>query len=126
MKKEEKDNLKSLFQKMELDEPSAGFESKLMQRIHIAETKQNRLKNLRSYLAVAGGIVGILGIPTFIFWLLKTFLKIELQPINTDFEISLPHLQVDPFIVSIACVVLLLLVGDTLIRRRIWEKKHKD
>ncbi|MFV0419651.1 MAG: hypothetical protein ACK5KT_13100 [Dysgonomonas sp.] len=126
MKKEEnKDRLKSLFQEMKWDEPSVGFESKLMQRIHIVEQKRSRQKNLRSILAIAGGVIGLLGIPVFIFWILKVFLQIELQPIKTDFDLTIPNVQIDPFIISIAFVALLLLIGDTLIRRRIWEKKHK-
>lgn len=124
-KEEEKDRLKSLFQEIKLDEPSVGFESKLMQRIHIVEKKRSRQKNLRSILAIAGGVIGLLGIPALIFWALKVFLKIELQPIKTNFDLTIPNIQIDPFIVSIASVALLLLIGDTLIRRRIWEKKQK-
>lgn len=124
-KEEEKDRLKSLFQEIKLDEPSVGFESRLMQRIHIVEKKRSRQKNLTSILAIAGGVIGLLGIPALIFWGLKVFLKIELQPIKTNFDLTIPNIQIDPFIVSIASVALLLLIGDTLIRKRIWEKKQK-
>lgn len=124
-KEEEKDRLKSLFQEIKLDESSVGFESRLMQRIHIVEKKRSRQKNLTSILAIAGGVIGLLGIPALIFWGLKVFLKIKLQPIKTNFDLTIPNIQIDPFIVSIASVALLLLIGDTLIRRRIWEKKQK-
>lgn len=126
MKKEkEKDRIKSLFQEMKWDEPSIGFETKLMQRIHTVEKKHTRQKSLRSILAIAGGVMGLLGIPALIFWALNVFLKIELQPIKTNFDLTIPNVQIDPFIISIASVALLLLIGDTLIRKRIWEKKHK-
>lgn len=125
MKTEDKDQLKSLFQDMKLNEPSAGFESRLMQHIYIVNKKQERRKSLKSIFAIAGGILGILGIPAAIFWYIGLPLKSGIENMKVDFSISLPDISFDPSIISIAFVVLLLLIGDTLIRRRIWEKKHK-
>ncbi|MDR2955898.1 MAG: hypothetical protein LBV43_12545 [Prevotella sp.] len=126
MKTEDKDKLKSLFQEVKLDEPSSGFESRLMEHIYIVEKKQNRIKNLKSYLALALGILGIIGIPAAIFRLLRFTNQLGYTDINTEFNFTLPHIQFNPGVISIACVVLLLLIVDTLIRRRIWEKKHKE
>lgn len=122
MKKEE-DKLRSLFQNVKLDEPSTAFESKLMGRIYAIEKKKERREVVRSYIAVACGIVAILGIPSLLLWMLDVKLSL---PEVFDFDVNLPQLAIDPFIVSIAGVVLLLLIGDTLIRKRISEKEEKD
>lgn len=126
MTMDEKDKLKSLFQEMKLDEPSAAFDSRLMEHIHIAEKKRNRFRNIKSYAAVAGGIIGILGIPSLILWILSLVNKTDFPIMKTDFDVSIPHLQIDPFIIVIACVVLLLLVADTLIRKHLGERKEKE
>lgn len=129
MKTNDNDKLKSLFQEMKLDEPSVGFESRLMQQIHIVAAEKSRQEvrtnKVQTILAIIGGIAGILGIPAFIFWLLGWSFKTDIQLIKHDFTFSMPYLKLDPFIVTIACVILLLLVSDTLIRKRIGENKHK-
>lgn len=122
MKKEE-DKLRSLFQNMKLDEPSTTFESKLMGRIYVIEKKKERREVIRSYIAVACGIVAILGISSLLLWILDVKLSL---PEVLDFDVTLPHLAIDPFIISIAGVVLLLLIGDTLIRKRIREKEENN
>lgn len=126
MKAEEKDKLRSLFQEVKLDEPSADFENRLMKHVHIAAAKQTKRRSLKSTLAIAGGIIGMLGIPALIFRLFGVVSIPELKPVEIDLTFTMPEMKFDPLIISIACVVLLLLIGDTLIRRRIWEKKHKD
>lgn len=126
MKAGEKDKLRSLFQEVKLDEPSADFENRLMKHVHIAAAKQTKRRSLKSTLAIAGGIMGMLGIPALIFWLFGVVSIPELKPVEIDLTFTMPEMKFDPLIISIACVVLLLLIGDTLIRRRIWEKKHKD
>lgn len=126
MTTEDKDKLRSLFQEMKLNEPSAGFESRLMLRVHIAEKKKSRKINLKSIMAVFSGIIGILGIPTLILYLSGVFTKADLQLSKYQFKSSLPEIHFDPLIISIASVALLLLISDTLIRKRIWEKKQKD
>ncbi len=125
MKAEDKDRLKSLFQEMKSDEPSAGFESKLMQQIHIVADKQAKRKNIRSYIFAVCGAIGILGIPALIFWLYGILFEKPLIDVEAVSSFSMPDITFDPLIVSIACVVLLLLVCDTLIRKRLGEKKHK-
>ncbi|GHV14646.1 hypothetical protein FACS1894169_03990 [Bacteroidia bacterium] len=125
---EDKDRLRGLFQEMKLDKPSAGFESRLMQSIHAITEKQTKKEPIsaKSILAIIGGILGILGIPAAILWWLGISIKPEIQPIETDFSFSMPVININPAIISIASVCLLLLVTDMLIRRRIWEKKNKD
>lgn len=123
---EEKDKLKSLFQEMKLDKPSSDFESKLMQRVHIVAAKKSRKQSIKSIVAIAGGIIAMLGIPALIFWQLGTPFKTEMQDVCTTISFSMPTIDFNPFVVSVACVGVLLFISDTLIRRKIREKKHKD
>ena len=126
MNTENTDKLKSLFQEIKLDEPSTDFESRLMQRVHIVAAKQNRKRSIISILSITFGIVGILGIPTLIFWLLGLPLKEDIQSMGSNITFKVPSVGFNPFVVSVACVGVLLLISDSLIRRRIKEKKHKD
>lgn len=125
---EEKDRLRGLFQEMKLDKPSADFESRLMQSIHAITEKQTKKEAItaRNILAIIAGIMGMLGIPAAILWWLDFSIKPDIQPIETDFSFSMPAMNISSSIISIASVCLLLLIADMLIRRRIWEKKHKD
>jgi hypothetical protein len=125
---EEKDRLRGLFREMKLDKPSAGFENRLMQSIHAITEKQTKKEPIpaKSILAIIGGISGILGISTAILWWLDFSIKPDIKPLETDFSFSMPAININPAVISIASVCLLLLIADMLIRRRIWEKKHKD
>lgn len=121
MKIDDNDKLKSLFQNINLDEPSADFENRVMHRVHIVTAKQKRKNILRSTLSIAGGIAAALGIPVLIFYLFG------FSP-DTDFLLSdfkTPHMQFDPLMTSILAAGFLLLIGDLLVRKRIWNKKQK-
>lgn len=126
MNTENTDRLKSLFQEIKLDEPSTDFESRLMQRVHIVAAKQNRKRSIISILSITFGIVGMLGIPTLIFWLLGLPLKEGIQSMGSNITFNIPSVGFNPFVISVACVGVLLLISDSLIRRRIKEKKLKD
>ena len=126
MNTENTDRLKSLFQEIKLDEPSTDFESRLMQRVHIVAAKQNRKRSIISILSITFGIVGMLGIPTLIFWLLGLPLKEGIQSMGANITFNVPSVGFNPFVVSVACIGVLLLISDSLIRRRIKDKKHKD
>jgi hypothetical protein len=122
---EGRDNLKSLFQEMKTDTPSSDFEDRLMQRVHIIAAKKSHRQSIQSITAIASGIIGMFGIPILIFWLLGLPFKTEIRDMGTAFSFSMPFMDFNPFVVSVACVGVLLFICDTLIRRRIREKKHK-
>lgn len=126
MKAEEKDRLKSLFQEIKLEESSAGFENRLMQQIYIVEKKRRQKEKLNSILAITCGIIGIFGIPALILYLRGIYMGKEIQLSEYKLEVSFPEIHFDPFIVSIGAISLFLLIADTLIRKRIWEKKQKE
>lgn len=125
---EDKDRLRGLFQEMKLDEPSIDFESRLMQSIHAITEKQTQKEPIsaKNILAIIGAVLGILSIPAAILWWLGFSIKPDIKPLETDFSFSIPTMNISPSIISVASVCLLLLVADMLIRRRIWEKKHKN
>lgn len=120
MNMEEKDKLRSLFQEIKLDEPSAAFESMLMKQVHIVVEKKRKKQKAGTIISIFMAITGMLAIPTLILWYLGFTLA------DTEIKLTIPTLNFDPYVVSIACTTLLLLISDTLIRKRIWEKKHKD
>ncbi|MBB4036086.1 type VI protein secretion system component VasF [Dysgonomonas hofstadii] len=122
MNAQDNDKLKSLFQGINLDEPSAGFEDRLMLQVHHVAARQKRRIRVISVFSIIGGVVAAIGIPVLIFHLYG--LTIDKDSFAVDYTI--PHLQFDPLMLSIAGTILLLLVGDLLIRKRIWERKHKN
>jgi len=122
MKAEENDKLKSLFQEMKLDSPSMNFENRLMAQVHVKAAKQFKCKGIKSTFAVITGVAGMMVIPSLIFWIVGIPLEADIQSLKFNIQ----KIQFDPLIVSIACVALLLLIGDMLIRKHIKEKKHKD
>jgi protein-S-isoprenylcysteine O-methyltransferase Ste14 len=122
MRTEDKDKLKSLFQEMKVDEPSVSFESRLMQQIHLVAAKEAQKKRRVSMIAMVGGILGVLVLPILIF----TFFGVSYQVDFQYLKLNMPAMEINPVIISVATVAVLLLMSDLLIRRRIWEKKHKN
>jgi hypothetical protein len=121
---EEKDKLKSLFQEMKIDTPPPDFENKLMQRIHMVAAKKSRIQSVKSIVAIASGIIGMLGIPIFIFQYLGLSFKTEIRDAGAALSLNMPP-DLNPFAISVACVGVLLFISDTLIRRRIQQKKYR-
>lgn len=122
MKDEEQDKLKGLFHKINIDKPSTGFEDRLMQQVFIVAKKQKQRNYLISIISIVCGIAVAVGIPVLIFRLFGITLDLS----NLSVEYTIPHIKFDPMILSIAIIVFLLLVGDLLIRKHIWDKRHKD
>ncbi|NDV77608.1 hypothetical protein [Dysgonomonas sp. 511] len=125
MKDHDKDIFKSLFEHTELDEPSASFESRLMKQVRIVSKKQKRKKLIVNILATTGGIAAAIIVTVSIF----SFFDLS---VNTDpdhweqLTASIPSLHFDPLITSIGAICMLLLMGDTLIRRKIFDRKQDN
>lgn len=131
MKEQEKDNLRSLFQDMELSNPPKGFEDRLMQQIHQVATQhaaKNRFRNkIYTGISIALGIAGMIALPLVIFYVITGNFGFELMAIQ--FHYSLPKLSkmnINPLAVMLPFVVLLLLMGDTLIRKHLSNKRHHN
>lgn len=122
MKKQEDDKLKGLFNEMSFTEPSKGFENRLMQQINIVAAEKQKKRSLRNaiynVLAMIGGVLAIIALPVVVF---------RLSGINLadyNFSFKLPDVQIDPLWILMGFSVLVLLIGDTLMRTRLKKKQH--
>ena len=122
--KQEDDRLRSLFQEMEINAPSKKFEDRLMLQIQKKASEQIEKKTLRSniftWFSVAAGFASMIVVPLFIMYLIGWKPNFDLSV----FIIKMPY--INPFIVLITVSILLLIIADTLIRKHIFDKKHKD
>ncbi len=116
MKNSEKDWLEELFQEVRPEDTSGDFMEKLMVRVEKEAIRQKRRKVWLTYLWMAAGIVGIIAIPACVFYYMGVNVEI---PWNTkpDWTGLFSGIDIDPSFVMFALVILLLLVGDGLIRR---------
>jgi len=124
MKEQEKDILKSLFQKMPQEEIPVGFENRLMEQIHKKAAEKSRKEVFRSnvfmWLAIIGGIAAMFAI----FAIVVNFAGWELTLSLKSFKLNIPY--IDPFLVIISVAVLSLIMADVLIRKHIQEKNHEN
>lgn len=101
-----------------------------MQQIQKVAEKQKNDRSVRSkivtVLSVVGGIAGILGIPALILYILGWSPNSDLQLFKSDLNFGFSSLNFSTPIVSVSCIALALLIGDTLIRKRLWNKEHKQ
>ena len=131
MKEQDKDTLRSLFQDMELNSLPKGFEDRLMQQIHqVAAQKKakNVLRNkIYTGVSIALGIAGMVTLPLVIFYCITGNFGFELPAIQLNY--SLPDLfkaNINPLAVLLPSAILILLMGDTLIRKHLSDKKHHN
>jgi H+/Cl- antiporter ClcA len=127
MKEQDDEKLRQLFHAIKWDEPSAGFEEKLvrqLQRIAVEQQKHKRRKAaVLTGLAAAFGVAVIIVVPITVLHIL-------------DWDISFPQLsawefpqwkmELPPVFILTIISAFLLLISDLLIRKRLWEKKHKE
>lgn len=113
MRMEEDDKLRSLFREMELRDPPMRFENRLMQQINARRSKKQKRIRVTSWLAIAGGVAAMCGLPLVVMWLTGMGKNGSLA--------KLPH--IDPLFIVIAVSVMFLLVTDTVVRKYISEKK---
>ncbi|WP_165020696.1 hypothetical protein [Dysgonomonas sp. ZJ279] len=129
MKKHESDRLRSLFHEINSTEPSIDFEDRLMQQIQMVAEKQKSERSVRTkivmLLSVVAGVVGIFGIPALIFYILGWSPNSDLQMLKSDLNFGFSSLNFSSSIISVSCIALALLIGDTLIRKHLWNKEHK-
>jgi len=110
--KPEKDFLKDIFREMKPENPSGNFMENLMARVEKEAIKQQRKKELYSYLWIAAGVIGIIGIPALILF----FLKISI-PFNLNLSNILSGITIEPSYIIFSLIILFLLIGDSLLRK---------
>ena len=108
----EKDFLKVIFQEMKPENPSDDFMNNLMARIEKEAGKQQRKKEIYSYLWMSSGIIGITGISALILFILKIKISFHLNLLSIFSGIT-----VDPSYIVFSLLILFLLIGDTLLRK---------
>jgi hypothetical protein len=109
----EKDFFKDIFYEMKPENPSGDFMNNLMVRVEKEAIKQQRKKEIYSYLWIAAGMVGVTGISALILYFLE---------INISFDINLlsifSEITIEPSYTIFFLIILFLLIGDTLLRKR--------
>lgn len=124
MKQQDDDKLKNLFQRMEQVGPSFGFEDRLMKQVAVEAESKAKRSRLYNTLWLSLGLSAIMGLTVFFFLYMDLsfpFPQIEIKGAESLFL----SLNFNYSIVALAVIALLLLMGDTLIRKRIEGKNAK-
>ena len=112
MMNSEKDLLKDMFREIKLENTSVDFMKNLMVCVEKEAIKQRHKKQIYSCLGIAAGIIGIVGIPALILFLFKIDISINLNMSNVFRGIT-----IKPFYIVFSLIILLLLIGDSLLRK---------
>jgi hypothetical protein len=98
--------LEDLFREIRLETPSARFTEKLSYRIEKEIRKKERKRKWITIGQVAAGAIGMLAVPAGILYR------------KTGFAFSFPKVDMtfDPLVCTIGLAVLLVLIGDSLLR----------
>lgn len=128
MKEEEKDRLRSLFQQIELEEPALGFESRLMQQVKQVAEEQSRKRSLKNkimnVLFVALGVCAMIGLPILVLNIMGW--TPDERADMPDLISTLAGIEFNPLWILLSLTILMLLMLDTLIRKRITRNKHSE
>jgi len=108
----EKDLLKDMFREIEPKNPSVDFMENLMARVEKEAVKKQRKMQTYSYLGIAAGIIGIVGIPALVL----SFLKIDIF-FNLNMSNVFRGITIEPYHILFSLIILFLLIGDTLLRK---------
>jgi hypothetical protein len=108
----EKDLLKDIFREIKPENASNDFMKNLMVRVEKEAIKQQRKKQIYSYLGVAAGSIGIIGIPALVLF----FFKIKIS-FNLDISNIFRGISIEPSYIIFSLIILFLLIGDTLLRK---------
>ena len=131
MKEQEKDTLRGLFQDMELSTPPTGFENRLMQQIHL-EANRKKAKNvlrgkIYTGISIALGIAAMVALPLVIYYFITGNVGFDLSAAKFSYELTdFSPMDLNPLAVLLPFVVLLLLMGDTLIRKHLTDKNQHN
>ncbi|MFT4170449.1 MAG: hypothetical protein QM653_15125 [Dysgonomonas sp.] len=122
------DKLRDIFLEIRTDQPSAGFESKLMQQIQTVAAKENkkrsRLRTIYNTCALIGGIAAIVILPCVLFYFSGIEPNFSLSEIN--YSIKMPAINVNPVWILMSLSVLILLLADMFIRNYLKNKNHHN
>lgn len=113
--------LREMFDKIPLENPSPEFMDKLMALVEKEAGKKKARQRWAPILQIAAGVTGIFFLPGLIIYVCTLLIP--------DFSFSFIFPQVDVKIslmaISIALAVFFLLAGDSLLQKYIFRKKIK-
>ena len=110
------ETVKELFQDVSLEAPSADFTSHIMARVEREAARKKKQQQWTTIASIASGILAILIIPAIAFH----FLGLKMPHLS----MLTGNIRIDPILGGMALVVLLLLIGDTLLRQHIRRKQE--
>jgi hypothetical protein len=107
-----------LFRAMPLEKYSVRLTGQLLHRIEKEVIKEQRKRTGYLVLQIAAGVIAMLVVPGLILYLCTLIIP--------DFSVSfaIPNIPVSPFSLLTGLTVLVLLITDTLLRKRMHDKKH--
>lgn len=118
MKQNEDDKLRDLFRSMNKVSPSYGFENRLMREIHIVAHKKQQRKKVYELWGIVASIAAMIILPLITLFIMGVSVNMpEIEPQKIEF----PALML-----LVGGIVLLLLIADMLIHKRIMEKHNKS
>ncbi len=124
MKQADNDKLRELFHEIKIENPSMGFENRLMQQVQQEAVRKDRRQMIVSICWLSVGLLFILTLGVAIFYFMGWTLGIN--KIEFDFFAGLRLLNFSPILMAACSAVILLLFGEILISKLRKEKKHED
>jgi hypothetical protein len=109
----EKDLLKNLFHEMKMENSSGDFMKNLMVRIEREAIKQQRKKQIYNFLYIAAGVACMFCIPALVLFFFGINISFE-----NNFSGIFNGIRIEQAYITFALIILLLLIGDTLLRKR--------
>ncbi len=121
---ETNDKLKNIFHEIKIEDTSADFMKNLMLRVEKEVVVQKKRKLLINYLLISLGVVSIFLIPTLIINILdiKT-ISVNFPNIFQSIQTIFENFNIDPKIAGLGLIILLLLLGDSILRKFALHKK---
>ncbi len=119
------DKLKNMFSEIKTENLSSNFMDNLMLRVEKEVVAQNKKKYFLNYLLIASGVAGIFLIPALIIY----FTDIEISSIQfpnvlAGLQSIFKNFSIDPRIAGLGLIILLLLLGDLILRKFSAHKKE--
>ncbi len=103
-----------LLEEMSLEQPSTSFADNLMHQIEREVVRQKRHSQWLSVASLAAGVTGICAIPASVYYIGAQFFP------DLNFNIAFPKIEfsINPMIAMAGLSVLILLLGDMLLRKK--------
>lgn len=120
---ETKDKLRELFHEIKMEKSSDDFMKNLMLRVEKEATTQKKRKIILNYISIMVGIASIILIPASILHFLNIKMTpIQLPDIFSEISSVFENFSIDYNIALLGLIILLLLLGDSILRKFLSHK----